>query len=280
MLAVVGDGSPPACRHRPLRLIPYPSASPLYSAASRHPFLRSSAPPRTRVMIAGRYGRIHHRRGPGRHQPARSRHRPRRQTAPPRHRAYPVHRRPRGHMNDIVSPSHPCANNRARGLAGIGVGVPGFIRSRKAWSRDCNNSRTWKIFPCASISPAAGNARDSGKRRQRRGPGREVDRRRPRRARPGAAHAGHRHRRRHHLRRPNGPRLRRDGRRTGPHHGGSQRQSLRLRQPRLPGKTRLGHRHHRHGRLMQLWRRPHLEGGLRPGRARARTGARSPRIWR
>ena len=47
-------------------------------------------------------------------------------------------------------------------------------------------------------------------------------------------------RRRHHRRGARAARLSRHGRRVGPHHGGSERQPVRLRQSRLLGKTRVG----------------------------------------
>ena len=100
------------------------------------------------------------------------------------------------------------ANWGAGGLAGIGVGVPGFILLKEGRIMNSNNLAFLEGSPIRDeMESLPARPRDPGERRQRRRPGREVDGRRPRRGRPGAAHARHGHRRRHHHRRPRPARL-------------------------------------------------------------------------
>ena len=152
--------------------------------------------------------------------------------------------------------SRSCARVTAwTGLAGIGIGVPGFILLKEGVITQLQQPAVPRGFPDPRRDRAAPeHLRHPGERRQRRRAGREVDGRRAAtwttwscsRSAPGIGggiisggrvlHGCARH-----------------GRRTGPHDRRAERQSLRLRQSGLPRKTRLRHRRDRHGAAAATW---------------------------
>ena len=128
--------------------------------------------------------------------------------------------------------------------AGACLAVPGLVLARENKVVFSPNLHAVEGIPLKDeVEPRIGLPLTAGERRQRGGMGRVPVRGGQRGRSPGLRHAGDRHRWwRHNPRRPDawGAGLRRRARpRDDPGHG----TPLRLRQPRLPGGPRLGHRH-------------------------------------
>ena len=124
------------------------------------------------------------------------------------------HRRHRGGDQSLCGIDAPASS-----LAGVGIGVPGFIEIEKGMMLGSNNLPEFEGFPVRERHRTPpGNTGDSRERRQRGGARRKVDRRGARRERPGSADARHRDRRRHHLGRPGAARFYGHGRRDRAYH--------------------------------------------------------------
>ena len=149
-------------------------------------------------------------------------------------------------------------------LAGIGIGVPGFIDMDTGTVMDSPNLPDWTNFPVRElIEGKLGATGHSGERRQLGRHGRKMAGCGPRRGPHGDVHARHGRWRRIGIQRASLARHERHGRRTRPHQRRTGRTSLRLRQPRLPGAVRVGDRDRAHGArgdCQRSSRRTWLEG--------------------
>ena len=133
-------------------------------------------------------------------------------------------------------------------LHGIGIGVPGFIDMEAGMVMASPNLADWTKFPVRDVIEKRLGTKvilenDANVGRH----GREVAGRRTRRRTHGHVHAGHRRGRRRGLQWPLVARHDRHGRRAGTLQHLCRRQSLRMRQPRLPGAVRVGYGRGAHG---------------------------------